>query len=188
MCRYHSIVVPAFGDVHERYVELLDAALRNCINIRTFLWWASEEVSTPTLRSLISLRKLRILGLRLRRMKPEMFTETLGSLLGLDEIIFRDVPELLTPGVISWVGRMSTLQSLTIEVPPNVSCDIMECSIPSQNAMFLDDSTLQALQLPNLRRLMLSNCPEITSETIYHFLLLSTGIEQLYLHLKALVS
>ena len=54
--------------------------------------------------------------------------------------------------------------------------------------MFLDDSMLQALQLPNLRRLILSNCPEITSVTICHFLLLSTRIEQLYLHLKVLVS
>jgi len=45
---------------------------------------------------------------------------------------------------------------------------------------------LHALQLPNLRRLMLANCPKITSETICQFLLVSNGIEQLYLHLKAL--
>ncbi|SRR5258708_4701223 len=113
---YHSAVVPAFGDAHERYDELLNAALRNCVNIRAFRWWASEEISAPTLRSLISLKKLRTLGLRLKRIEPEMLTEMLDSLLGLDEITFRDVPELLAPGVISWIGRMSTLQSLTIEV------------------------------------------------------------------------
>lgn len=136
MCNYHFTVVPAFRVPHERYDELLDAALCNCVNIGAFRWRASEKISAPILKSLVSLKKLRILDLRLGSIEHDMFTVILCSLLDLDEITFRGVSELLTPSVVAWIGRMSTLQSLTIEVTSQCVLDyhsmlnpFLECHI-----------------------------------------------------------
>ena len=171
---------------HERYDDIWERALANCVHIEDFRWRSGLPVPFSIIQNLTSKSRLRVLSLPPGRISLPINCDALLRIRPLEELVLQSPPKHFGPRCIEWImGMSASLRLLDLEVssanvrPKKYSTYPMYCQC--KNAEWIDDYIFQPVVLPNLRVLTLHNCGRLTAAGILPLLRSASRLEVLYL-------
>jgi hypothetical protein len=110
-------VVPNMKLPHERYNDLWERALANCVHIEQFRWRSAIPIPLSIIQDLSSKSRLRILSLPSGRISSEIDGNELFRIQPLEELVLHSPLKHFGPRCFEWITGMSdSLRLLDLEV------------------------------------------------------------------------
>ena len=102
---------------HERYNDLWERALVNCVHIEEFRWRSDFPIPLSIIQNLTSKSRLRILSLPAGGISSEIDDNELFRIQPLQELVLHSPPKHFGLRCIEWItGMFDSLRLLDLEV------------------------------------------------------------------------